>query len=169
MRVRSPSFLPATAVIELTYRCNHRCLFCSCPWEAERSFEKLQEMSTEQWKDALRDLCDLGVSSFAFTGGEALLREDCLELIEFASSLKALKTETIQGELVQHRRTPELYLLTNGSTLTEGIMDFLAGKDVKLSISLPGLSTFERHTGFDHADTVLKWFGGRRRPVCPQR
>ncbi len=71
---------PATAVIELTYRCNHRCLFCSCPWEAERSFEKLQEMSTEQWKDALRDLCDLG--SQLASRREALLREDCLELIE---------------------------------------------------------------------------------------
>ena len=30
----APSFLPATAVLEMTYRCNHACLFCSCPWYA---------------------------------------------------------------------------------------------------------------------------------------
>lgn len=158
MRLRSPSFLPPTAVIELTYRCNHRCLFCSCPWEAGRSFEKLDEMSTDSWKEVLSNLCELGVSSFAFTGGEALLRDDCLELLDYASGLSAIKTETIQGKLVQHRITPELYLLTNGSTLTDEILDFLSQRDVKLSISLPGLLTFEKHTGFDHADTVLEWF-----------
>ena len=158
MRLRSPSFLPATAVLELTYACNHECLFCSCPWEAGRSFEKLDEMSTEQWKNTLEQQCDLGVSSFAFTGGEALLRDDCIELMDFASTLLAVKTETIEGKLVQHRRTPELYLLTNGSTLTENIMGFLAEKNVKLSISLPGLSTFQEHTGHDNADMVLGWF-----------
>ncbi|MCK5115597.1 MAG: radical SAM protein [Candidatus Aegiribacteria sp.] len=159
MRLRSPSFLPPTAVLELTYMCNHHCIFCSCPWEADRGFEKMEEMSTEQWQSVLEDLCELGVSSFAFTGGEALLREDCIALLDFASKLTALKTETVNGKLVQERKTPELYLLTNGSTLTDEILDFLAAKDIKLSISLPGLYTFEKHTGFDHADNVLQWFG----------
>ena len=31
----APSFLPATAVLEMTYRCSHACLFCSCPWFAD--------------------------------------------------------------------------------------------------------------------------------------
>ena len=79
----------------------------------------MEEMSTEQWQSVLEDLCELGVSSFAFTGGEALLREDCIALLEFASRLTALKTETVNGKLVQERTTPELYLLTNGSTLTD--------------------------------------------------
>ncbi len=119
----------------------------------------MEEMSTEQWKCVLEDLCDQGVSSFAFTGGEALLREDCLDLLEFASSLSALKTETVDGKLVQERKPPALYLLSNGSTLTDEIMDFLAAKDIRLSLSLPGLSTFEKHTGFNHVDTVLELFG----------
>jgi radical SAM protein with 4Fe4S-binding SPASM domain len=143
----------------MTYRCNHSCLFCSCPWEANaRGFEKYEEMNTSQWKEILANLCDLGVSSFAFTGGEALLRDDCLELLDYAGTLEALKTETIDGELIQHRTIPDLYLLSNGSTLNDRIMDFLAEKGIKLSISLPGLSTFEKHTGFDHADMVLQWF-----------
>jgi len=159
MRLKSPSFLPPTAVLELTYRCNHICSFCSCPWEADgRGFPAKEEMTTAQWKEALTSLCNLGVSSFAFTGGEALLREDCLELLEFASNQSALKTETIDGKLVQHRTAPEVYLLSNGSTLNTDILDFIAEKDIKLSISLPGLSTFKDHTGFDNADMVLTMF-----------
>lgn len=159
MRLKSPSFLPPTAVLELTYRCNHLCRFCSCPWEADgRGFETLAEMTTLQWKEVLESLSDLGVSSFAFTGGEALLREDCLELLDFACNLSALKTETIDGKLVQHRTNPEVYLLSNGSTLDLDILDFIAARDIKLSISLPGLSTFKDHTGFDNADMVLTMF-----------
>lgn len=159
MRIPAPSFLPSTAVLELTYRCNHHCLFCSCPWEAGRQFEKLPELDTASWKNLLEEFCELGVSSFAFTGGEALLREDCLEIISHARSLQALKTETIDGELIRHRVSPDLYLLTNGSTLSEEVMGFIAGNDLRLSISLPGLTTYETHTGTEGADNVLRWFG----------
>ena len=33
--------LPSTAVLELTYRCNHECIFCSCPWYAS-GFERMR-------------------------------------------------------------------------------------------------------------------------------
>ena len=28
------TILPSVAVLEMTYRCNHACRFCSCPWFA---------------------------------------------------------------------------------------------------------------------------------------
>ena len=28
------TLLPSVAVLEMTYRCNHACRFCSCPWFA---------------------------------------------------------------------------------------------------------------------------------------
>ncbi len=159
MRIRSKSFLPSTAVLELTYRCNHNCLFCSCPWFAEgRGFEILPELDTVQWKYVLDELCRCGVSSLAVTGGEALLRDDCLELIEYASSLTTMKTETVDGVLTTSEVHPEIYLLSNGYPVNTEILEFLARLNIRLSLSLPGLSTYEEHTGYDHADLVLKIF-----------
>lgn len=49
--ILAPSFLPSTVVIELTYNCNHICLFCSCPWEKPNSqFQKYPELQTNDWK-----------------------------------------------------------------------------------------------------------------------
>jgi radical SAM protein with 4Fe4S-binding SPASM domain len=159
MRLRPGSFLPSTAVIELTYRCNHKCLFCSCPWFSEENeFSILKELDTGEWKSILDELSECGISGLAFTGGEALLRDDCLELLEYASDLIVTKTETVDGELTTGKVSPEIYLLSNGFPVTETILEFLAGKNIRLSLSLPGLSTFEVHTGFDHADHVLKLF-----------
>jgi len=164
MRLRSPSFLPANAVLEMTYRCNHNCIFCSCPWEAPDSrFDRLEELSTVQWKSIIAELCSLGIASFAFTGGEALLREDCLDILTYTSSLRVEKTETVDGELITHTVSPDIYLLSNGFPVSNQVMDSLKKIDVKLSMSLPGLSTFKEHTGFDHADLVLDRFREARK------
>jgi radical SAM protein with 4Fe4S-binding SPASM domain len=159
MRVGSRSFLPANAVLELTYRCNHSCTFCSCPWFSGGSgFDVLPELGTDDWKEIISLLCDRGVSALAFTGGEALLRDDCLELLEYAASLKAPRVETVDGMLVSREVTPDIYLLSNGYHVDDHVMEVLARLGIKLSLSLPGLSTFRRHTGFDHADLVLEKF-----------
>lgn len=159
MRLRSPSFLPSTVVIELTYLCNHECIFCSCPWDADDNrFARLPELSTTQWKDAISEMASLGIASFAFTGGEALMRDDCLELLEYTTSLSVDKTETIDGELVTHSVHPEVYLLSNGILVDDKVFDTLEKLKISLSLSLPGLSTFEEHTGFDNASMVLDKF-----------
>ena len=44
--------LPSTAVLELTYRCNHECIFCSCPWYAS-GFEQMPETPVSEWKGLL--------------------------------------------------------------------------------------------------------------------
>ena len=33
--------------LELTYRCNHQCIFCSCPWESDEKYRK-DELSTAE-------------------------------------------------------------------------------------------------------------------------
>jgi radical SAM protein with 4Fe4S-binding SPASM domain len=158
-RFRSKTFLPSTVVLELTYRCNHDCTFCSCPWYApDGRFEQLPELTTEQWKSTISEMASLGISSFAFTGGEALLREDCLELLEFTSSQQIEKIDTVDGELVTHTVNPEIYLLSNGVLVDSGVMDTLKRLKINLSMSLPGLSTFKEHTGFDNAALVLDRF-----------
>ncbi|MBD3276661.1 MAG: radical SAM protein [Candidatus Aegiribacteria sp.] len=157
--MKAASFLPANAVIELTYRCCHSCIFCSCPWFSPRKdFETLPELTTRQWKGILDELCSCGVSSVAFTGGEAMLREDCLELLEYTSRLKTEKTETSEGRLVTRTVTPDIYLLSCGSAITETVLDRLAELDVKLSISMPGYATYSRHTGSSSLEHILDLF-----------
>jgi len=167
-RLRSQTFLPSTVVLELTYRCNHNCTFCSCPWFApDGRFEQLHELTTEQWKSAIGEMASLGISSFAFTGGEALIREDCLELLEFTASQKIRKIETIDGELVTHTTSPEIYLLSNGVLVDNRVMNTLKRLKINLSMSLPGLSTFKEHTGFNNAALVLDRFKQAKEQSIP--
>ena len=59
--------LPKSVVLELTYKCNHKCLFCSCPWEAKEEgfykYEKGRELSFVQWKKVLDKLNLMGVEN----------------------------------------------------------------------------------------------------------
>jgi MoaA/NifB/PqqE/SkfB family radical SAM enzyme len=86
----APSFLPTSAVLEMTYACNHKCLFCSCPWEYEPSnYQKGKMLSLEEWKKCIEKLIDMGVCNISYTGGEPLLNPHIKEIVEFTASLKA--------------------------------------------------------------------------------
>ncbi len=153
------SFLPATAVLELTYQCNHKCIFCSCPWEAnDGSFDKGAELTTDQWKDTISLLCEMGVANIALTGGEPLMRRDIDVVIQHAASCRTEHIETMSGSLRSRIAPPKLHLLTNGCSVDNGVLRLCKKYDVQLSISLPGLETFELHAGSDNVDGVLSCF-----------
>jgi radical SAM protein with 4Fe4S-binding SPASM domain len=149
------SFLPSVGVLELTFACNHRCLFCSCPWEDGRPasgsprFERGPELDLDAWRHCLRMLCERGVSTFAFTGGEPTLKPGFEELLRHAASLEVEHVEIRDGRLVSRVGPPRLHLLSNGTALTGAHLDLLATLGAQLSVSLPGLSTFHAHTGAD--------------------
>lgn len=155
----APSFLPATAVLEVTTRCNHRCLFCSCPWEAEHGgFPHRRELDSRQWQDVISRLTDMGVCNLCFTGGEALLKEGIYDMIRFASKRRVEWIETRDGSLVSEIRPPKLYLISNGTTVTRGTLEFCCEHGVQLSMSLPGLTTLREHTGIGDPDAILGKF-----------
>lgn len=153
------SFLPATAVLELTYRCNHTCLFCSCPWEdTSGSFPSRAELTTEQWQSAISKLCMMGVTNIAFTGGEPLERADLAEIIRHAASCQVEHIETVNDSFESHSGPPNLFLLSNGRNVDDSIFQLCKETNTQLSMSLPGLDTFTTHTGYDGADGVLNAF-----------
>ncbi len=155
----APSFLPPTAVLEMTYRCNHRCTFCSCPWEAPGdSFPRWEELSTDDWKRVLRRLAEMGVCKFAFTGGEPLLKEGLTALLDYTAELSVEHIETVNGALRSRWGPPELHLLSNGSAVDCVLLDHCLRLDVQLSMSLPGLATYREHTRYGSPDTVLNNF-----------
>lgn len=67
------------ALIELTYRCNLRCQHC---YAIDNSNNK--EMSKNEYFQLLDQLYVAGVFRLTFTGGEIFVREDALEIIEYA-------------------------------------------------------------------------------------
>ncbi len=72
--------MPLTAVVVLTERCHLRCQMCYLV-ENPRP-----ELSTEEIKDTLSQLADIGVLTVTLTGGEPMLRPDVYELIAHARS-----------------------------------------------------------------------------------
>lgn len=65
--------------LAITYRCNNNCAHC---YNArERSFP---ELPTESWLRIIDRLWDLRIPHVVFTGGEPTLREDLLDLVDYA-------------------------------------------------------------------------------------
>lgn len=159
-RCLAPSFLPTAAVLELTYRCNHECRFCSCPWFSPRGdYPVHPEMSVSDWKQAIDALCARGVSDLAFTGGEPLLKEGLAEILAYAAGRRCRHVRTAGARLVEEVAPPRLMLLSNGRSMTEAVLELCRVYDVRLSLSLPGLASLAEHTGGGNAERVLHWFG----------
>ncbi len=94
--------------IELTERCNNRCIHC-CINLAEDDEAARRESSTVQLKSILADAAELGALMVRFTGGEPLLRDDFTELYLFARKLGLKVT-----------------IFTNARLITPAIADLLA-------------------------------------------
>jgi radical SAM protein with 4Fe4S-binding SPASM domain len=149
-------FLPTSAVLEMTYACNHQCLFCSCPWEhTQGCYQKGNELSLAEWKDCIQTLLSRGVCSLSYTGGEPLLNPHIQPIISYVSSLKAVH---IDENLEEIEMTPHQYLISNGQLVDENLLDFIKEHNVNLSMSLPGLSTYQQHTGSGSCDRILNLF-----------
>ena len=65
--------------LALTYRCNNDCAHC---YNARS--RRYPEISTQEWKDILDRLWEVGIPHIVFTGGEPTLRKDLPELIAHA-------------------------------------------------------------------------------------
>ncbi|WP_301705074.1 radical SAM protein [uncultured Parabacteroides sp.] len=140
--------IPKSVVLELTYRCNHKCLFCSCPWYVPNSsYNKGRELSLDEWQQAILKLYNLEVETFSISGGEALLKENLAEILTY-----------IREEGDKRGLHYPIVLISNGRIMNENWLLLFKKLDVQLSMSLPGYSTFAEHTQVDNADGVLYWF-----------
>ena len=142
--------LPITGVLELTYRCNHKCQYCSCPWENDMDgfpkYEKGEELSLSEWKRALDILEKNGVENISISGGESLLNPALPDIIAYMREKNVFNKDKY------------IVVISNGLAMTEEHLAFFKKHKVHLSLSLPGINTFEQHTGVDNALGVLHWF-----------
>ena len=81
-----PFSVPLTAPyrmdLALTYRCNNRCPHCYVARPPDYA-----EMDTAAWRAVLERVWEAGIPHVCFTGGEATLRDDLVELVAYAEGL----------------------------------------------------------------------------------
>jgi radical SAM protein with 4Fe4S-binding SPASM domain len=69
--------------LHVTHRCGRECLHCynkDAAWDPG-------EFTTTEWKDAIDQGVALGASSFVFIGGDPLLRDDFVELLDHITGI----------------------------------------------------------------------------------
>ena len=120
--------VPLNGSIELTFRCNLRCVHCYIP-----DFSGRGEMTTSEIVRILDETADAGCLWMLLTGGEVLSRADFPEIYRHAK-----------------RRGLLLTVFTNGTLLQDRHADLFAEyPPFSLEITLYGMSdaTYERTTG----------------------
>ncbi|MHA1682309.1 MAG: PqqD family peptide modification chaperone [Promethearchaeota archaeon] len=70
--------VPARVDLALTYQCNNNCAHCYVGRERD-----YPQMPTKSWKRVLDKLIEIGVPHVTLTGGEATLRDDLPEIIQY--------------------------------------------------------------------------------------
>lgn len=79
---QTPASGPYRMDFALTYTCDNDCSHCYV--ERPRDFP---ELDTASWNEALHKVWEHGVPHVVFTGGEATLRPDLVELVEYAEDM----------------------------------------------------------------------------------
>jgi len=134
-RIQNPRgrFGPFQASLELTERCNYRCVHCYINQPAGNATLRQQELTLAEWQHILDQMERVGVLWLLITGGEPLLRPDFPEVYLYA----------------KHKGL-HVTLFTNGSLITPDIADFLAANPPwEMEITLYGATaeTYEAVTG----------------------
>jgi len=102
--------------VYITENCNLHCRHCAITDSLRRD----SNFTTEQIFRIIDRVEEAGAGSLSITGGEPLLREDCLEILAYAAS--RVKTS----------------LATNATLITERVARFLADLGLMIQISLDG-------------------------------
>jgi radical SAM protein with 4Fe4S-binding SPASM domain len=95
--------VPASGSVDLTYRCNYRCVHCYLGHLASGSGSRAAEMSARQLTELLREASDAGCLLLLLSGGEPLLRADFVEIYRAAKKLGFVVTVFTNASLVSEQ------------------------------------------------------------------
>lgn len=130
--------VPLSGTLELTARCNLRCVHCYLGGAVRRSRFR-SELGTAQWLDILDQVAAAGCLNLLLTGGEPLLRRDFELIYRHAKGLGMLVT-----------------VFTNGTRLSRRVVQLfreLPPRLVEVSLYGATVATTERITGSATAHT----------------
>lgn len=138
---------PIAATLELTRRCNLRCIHCYLGDQAEQHRLQDRELGADAVKAALAEWVEAGCLYLTITGGEPMLRSDFADIYRHARELGLVVT-----------------VFTNGTLVTDGIAAlFREFPPRKVEISLYG-ATAATHDGITGlaGSHAAAWAGIRR-------
>lgn len=126
-------YYPKAASIELTTKCNLKCLHCYGSFGVSNAFD----MDIEDAKKILKDLDEVGITTIELTGGDVSMYKGLLEILKYSMSLGFAKVN----------------VLSNGVVLSKEILNYIVeNKDrIGCQIDLHSLD-----------DTYLNWFTGQK-------
>jgi MoaA/NifB/PqqE/SkfB family radical SAM enzyme len=87
--------------VELTARCNERCVHCY----AESSPERDEELGLDEIRAVLDDASALGFETVQLTGGDPLISPHCIEAAEYARQIGIPRIEVYTNGLALRGRT----------------------------------------------------------------
>lgn len=131
-RLAFDSCTPVNATIEVTLRCNLRCVHCynfdrSVPYPKQR---EAAELTPPEIFSVIDQLADAGALFLAFTGGEAMLHPHILDFVRHGV-----------------KRRCQVTIKTNGVHLVERTADLVEAGAARVDVSLYG-ATAATHDGF---------------------
>jgi AdoMet-dependent heme synthase len=94
--------LPLSVQLDLTYRCNERCVHCYLDHRDHG------EMTTAEIKDLLDQMAAAGVFFLTISGGEIFLRRDFFEILEHAHALTFCVKLKTNGILIREAEAARL-------------------------------------------------------------
>lgn len=126
--------------LSVTDRCDFRCVYCMA--EDMTFLPRQQILSLEQLYDIAHSFVRLGVKKIRLTGGEPLVRNNVIELINRLGKLEQLQ---------------QLHLTTNGARLTQfaGPLREAGLTGINISIDSLRADRFKQLTRFGDLDKVI--------------
>jgi radical SAM protein with 4Fe4S-binding SPASM domain len=125
--------IPLSGSIDLTNRCNLRCIHCYLDPQGKRRQDVQEEMSTNQVMGVLDEITAAGCLYLLVTGGEPLLRKDFAKIYRHAKENGLLVT-----------------IFTNGTLISDSILDLfddMPPRQIEISLYGASADTYESITG----------------------
>jgi len=147
--------LPKTVILELTRRCNNKCLYCYTVWgNPDQNYDGgcQSEMSTQELKDVVGRLQEeVHIEDIGLSGGEPTLREDLPEILSYLQEKGISSTIITNGTLLSDDLIDKtvdmcLYEITLLSFRRE-IHDQLAGRSGAWDEAVAGMARLKRAGG----------------------
>lgn len=91
--------VPVSGILELTSRCNLKCVHCYLGPQEEQRAKRALEMSTERVKALIDEMAEAGCLYLLITGGDPMVRKDFAEIYRHAREQGLIVTVFCDGIL----------------------------------------------------------------------
>jgi len=141
--------------LELTLRCNEKCVHCGSRCEEHSNSP---ELSLKQYKKILKDVkkdFDISKIHLDITGGEPLLRKDFFDIVHYANKLGYTWGMTSNGTLITDEVANKLQLcgMSTISVSVDGLEtthDMIRGRKGAFKSTVRGIEALVRNGSFEH-------------------